>query len=182
DLDLVAVREDAVPADQLDAQVAERLVVERDAGAAAAAEQRTAAPEDDVQADAERGQIDALVLAAGDQRGAAVEAAAHAEHEAIAGDLVVDRALVAEAELAGDRERYAAGERHARQAGAVARVEIAQREAGGGVLDLGVLARHAAGAQRQVAQRIAAQDDLARGARDEHRLAAALELDLAGGE
>src|SRR5215468_416595 len=61
-LDLVAVGEDAVAADQLDPHLAERLVVEGDGCAAAAAEQRAAAAEDQVEPCAERGEVEPLVL------------------------------------------------------------------------------------------------------------------------
>ena len=54
DVDLVAAGEQAVPTDELDAHVAERLVVERDRLAAAAPEQRPAALEDEIEAAPER--------------------------------------------------------------------------------------------------------------------------------
>src|SRR6185369_17300343 len=60
-VDLVAIGEDAVLADQLDAQLSERLVVERHGPAAAAAEQRAAALEHDIEAQAERREIEPAV-------------------------------------------------------------------------------------------------------------------------
>ena len=51
DVDLVAISDDPIAADQLDAKLAERLAVERDLAARATAEQRAAALEHDVEAE-----------------------------------------------------------------------------------------------------------------------------------
>ena len=68
-------------------------------------------------------------VVAGDQRDAAIEAVRDAQDQRCRRRLELDRALVAEAELAGAGERHLADERQARDRGAVARVEVAQLEA-----------------------------------------------------
>src|SRR5438067_837279 len=80
-VDLVAVGGDAIAADELHAHVAERLAVEVDGLRGAAAEQRAAALEHDVERRAERRELEPLAFLAGHQRDTAIEAALEAEHE-----------------------------------------------------------------------------------------------------
>ncbi len=182
DIDLVTVDDQAIAADQLHAHVAERLVVEREQLRSATPEVRAARLEDDVEWQSNGREVEALAFVAGEQRDAAVETRAAAQDQRTMGELEVDRALVAEAELAGAGEGDATRERQSADRGAVARVEIAKMKGLGRALDLGVLPGDTAGAQRQIAQRIASEHELGRRTHDDQRLAATLDLDLAGGE
>ena len=129
----------------------------------AAAEQRTARLEDDVEAAADRREIELAVPRrprSARRRDRGRRRSAGSARRRSSSKSMLHSSPSAEPAVA--RERDAAGERHTRHGRAVARVEIAKQECLGRALDLGVLARHTAGAQRQVAERIAAEHELRR--------------------
>src|SRR5262249_11682580 len=128
-VDLVAVRDDPIAANQLYAQLTQRLGVERDLLAAPSTQQRPPAPKHDVEARADGREIETRAVFARDQRSTAIEPARNAQDQHAVRELEVDRAFVTEPEPPGPDQRDLPGERQAGQRRAVARVEIAQLEA-----------------------------------------------------
>src|SRR5439155_21148893 len=104
--------------------VAERFGVERDFLARTAPEHRAAALEHEIERETERRELELAAILAGDQRDAAIEPVRNPQDQHAGRLLELERALVAETELARAGERHLAGKRQAAEARAVARVEV----------------------------------------------------------